>query len=188
MSALLMGRSMYVPLDMASRLILVALADHANDDGTEARPGLRRLSVKTGLSRRAVQECLNHLEGHGLISAAGYRRGGHGRTTNWRIDPLALRFFADWYEDDPTGYEQALETVQGMHPSTVQQLHPKSRNSAACGRKQCSVGQLTVQRAAPQPSRTIIRTSEDFENEIPIPRLAGESRAAWLRRLNRTNA
>jgi len=166
-----MGRAMYVPLDMASRLILVALADHANDDGTEARPGLRRLGIKTGLSRRAVQECLAHLEGHGLIWSAGYRKGGHGRTTNWTLDPLYLRSFADWYEDDPNGYELALETVQ--------QLHPSEKNSAVCARKQCSVTQLTVQPGAPQPSRTIKNRVSNFQEPNPPPPLPGESQ--WER-------
>lgn len=172
MSALLMGRAMYVPLDMASRLVLVALADHANDDGTEARPGLRRLTVKTGLSRRAVQDCLLHLENHALIHATGYRRGGHGRTTNWKVSAPLLRLYSDWYEDDPDGYETAL--------TTVQELHPSEKNSAVCGRKQCSVTQLTVQRAAPQPSGTIINRAD-----FPIPKQEpGESMANYLARIH----
>lgn len=184
MSALLMGRAMYVPLDMASRLVLVALADHANDDGTEARPGLRRLQIKTGLSRRAVQDCLAHLEGHDLIEAAGYRKGGHGRTTNWKIDPLALRFFSDWYEDDPNSYELALQTVQEDHSSTVQEMHPSDKNSAALHRKQCSVTQLTVQRGAPQPSKTIKNPADfDFAN-LPVLE-PGESRWDQALRLSK---
>lgn len=178
MSALLMGRAMYVPLDMASRLTLVALADHANDDGTEARPGLRRLTVKTGLSRRAVQDCLAHLEGHGLIRASGYRKGGHGRTTNWTLHVLMLRMFCDWFEDDPDGYEEALETVQ--------ELHPSEENSAAECRKQCSVTQLTVQRAAPQPSGTIINPA-DFDNLEKPELLPGEKASDYLRRLALTS-
>lgn len=176
LSALLIGRAMYVPLDMASRLTLVALVDHAHDDGTEARPGLRRLTIKTGLSRRAVQDCLAHLEGHGLIKASGYRRGGHGRATNWTVNVIVLRMFTDWYEDDPDSYEAAVRTVQ--------ELHPLKKNSAACDRKQCSVAQLTVQRAAPQPSGTIKKQEEDssVENRIP-PRLPGESHRDHLRRV-----
>lgn len=180
-----MGRAMYVPLDMASRLVLVALADHANDDGTEARPGLKRIGVKTGLSRRAAQDCLAHLESHHLIKASGYRRGGHGKTTNWTVNPILLRFFADWYEDDDDGYTLAVETVQEMHRSTVQETHPFHENSADCGRKQCSVGQLTVQPGAPQPSGTIIRTAtfESPEENQATDRLPGETMAEYRKRL-----
>lgn len=105
MSALLMGRAFYVPTDGTSRLVLVALADHANDDGKQARPGIGRLAVKTGTSRRTVKRALAHLEDHGLISADGYRGGGRGNATNWAINVALLRLFADAYEDDPAGYE-----------------------------------------------------------------------------------
>lgn len=178
-----MGRAMYVPLDMASRLVLVALADHANDDGTDARPGLRRIGVKTGLSRRAAQDCLAHLEYHGIISAAGYRKGGHGRTTNWTIDPLLLRAFADWFEDDPSDYENQVSRAQETHRRTVQETHPSQKNSAACSRQQCSLDPLTVQPAAPQPSGTIMNRARSSNEEPELPRLPGESRAAQAKRL-----
>jgi DNA-binding MarR family transcriptional regulator len=61
------------------RLVLLALAEHAGDDGETCLPALGRLERMTGLSRRGVAKTLNALEATGLIA----REPGecHGSTT-----------------------------------------------------------------------------------------------------------
>lgn len=44
------------------RLVLLAIADRANDDGADAWPNQEELSSKTRLSRRTVQRCILSLE------------------------------------------------------------------------------------------------------------------------------
>jgi hypothetical protein len=48
------------------KIVMLALADHANDDG-EAWPGFTRLELKTGLSRQGVSDVMSALRYNGLI-------------------------------------------------------------------------------------------------------------------------
>jgi hypothetical protein len=49
------------------KLVAIALADHCQDDGSEARPSQDRLARKTGLSRRGIQKILQQLVEAGVI-------------------------------------------------------------------------------------------------------------------------
>jgi len=68
-------------LDLAptTKYVAVALADHAHDDGHEARPSQEFLSEKTGLSVRHVRRCLRELVDLGVIRVE--RPAGRGRCT-----------------------------------------------------------------------------------------------------------
>lgn len=50
------------------KLLLLAIADHANDYGESAYPGYDRLEIKTALSRQGISDTLNALKQNGLIS------------------------------------------------------------------------------------------------------------------------
>jgi hypothetical protein len=52
------------------KLVLLAIADHANDEGESAYPGLTRLERKTGLSRQGILDVLSALKYNGLLSVA----------------------------------------------------------------------------------------------------------------------
>jgi DnaD/phage-associated family protein len=53
-----------------AKLVLLAIADHANDEGESAYPGLTRLELKTGLSRQGVVDTLKTLRHNGLITVS----------------------------------------------------------------------------------------------------------------------
>jgi hypothetical protein len=65
----------------AERLVLLALADRADDDG-RAWPSVRDLATRARLSRRAVQVALRRLKLAQSIEPAGLSRAG---TTVYRI-------------------------------------------------------------------------------------------------------
>ena len=67
MSVDVMGAVFKVPLPPSEKLVALALADHAHDDGTEARPGMASLALKTTLSKRQVQRVLKSLVQKGVI-------------------------------------------------------------------------------------------------------------------------
>ena len=68
------------------RLTLLALADHANDDG-ECWPGQARLARKTNMTARSVQRCIANLVKLGEVEVI---RHGTGTTTSlYRITPTA---------------------------------------------------------------------------------------------------
>lgn len=61
----------------AERLVLLAIADNAADDGSHAYPSLTELQRKANLSERAVRDALRRLEARGeLVTHIGGGRGG----------------------------------------------------------------------------------------------------------------
>jgi len=50
-----------------AKIVLLAIADHANDEGESAYPGLTRLEKKTGLSRQGIVDTLKVLVFNGLL-------------------------------------------------------------------------------------------------------------------------
>ena len=55
-------------LTQTRRLVLLALAERADDEGETCLPPLRRLERMTGLSRRGIAKTLNALEAAGLVA------------------------------------------------------------------------------------------------------------------------
>ena len=62
-----MGHVFYLPIDKHQKFVLVALADHAQDDGTSVYPTHPRLAVKTSNSLRNVGRLMAALEADGWI-------------------------------------------------------------------------------------------------------------------------
>ncbi len=68
-------------LTLAQRLVLLALAEHANEQGERCFPSLALLERMTELSRRGITKALNGLDG----SLLERDRGGPGRATSYRL-------------------------------------------------------------------------------------------------------
>ena len=70
------------------KLLLLALADHANDYG-EAFPGYTRLELKTSLSRQGISDTLEAMKQNGLLSIGDEpsRLGTNNYTINIRSFP-----------------------------------------------------------------------------------------------------
>ena len=100
MSVKVMGEVFDTDLPKPLKFLLLAMADHADHDGANVRPGVALLALKTSDSERNVRRLIGDLEATGIIKAVAYRRGGHGRATNWRID---LEELHDRLRDDGRG-------------------------------------------------------------------------------------
>jgi hypothetical protein len=61
---------------LGSRLVLIALADTAHDDGSKTFPSVETIASKARMSRRAAQAGLRKLEEEGHIVATGRTRNG----------------------------------------------------------------------------------------------------------------
>lgn len=72
-------------LSATQRLIMLAIADEANDDGVEARPGIRRIADKTGASLGAVRDNLAVLEERGWLVVVRPKRQGRGRYNRYGV-------------------------------------------------------------------------------------------------------
>jgi DNA-binding transcriptional ArsR family regulator len=82
-SGLVMGRVFYLDLPAHLKLTLLALGDHAEDDGSGIFVGQARLARKTGASERAVRGHIAELREMGLIEKMG--RAGSRGTDKHRI-------------------------------------------------------------------------------------------------------
>lgn len=59
-----------------ARLVLLVLAEHAHDDGSESYPSVETIMRRTRMSRRGVQEALRRLESDAHIAQDGVSRKG----------------------------------------------------------------------------------------------------------------
>lgn len=64
-------------IDGADKLLLLAMADFANDEGQQIFPSVRRLTYKTGQSERSIQRRLSEYRAAGVLEVlnAGVGRG-----------------------------------------------------------------------------------------------------------------
>jgi hypothetical protein len=77
------------PRNEGDRLVLLVLAWHGHDDGTECRPGMKRSARIAGMPQRTVSWHLTSLRRGGWIEvqrrAAGAAKGQDGKPTAYRI-------------------------------------------------------------------------------------------------------
>lgn len=71
-------------LTPAQKAVLVALADHADDSGANARPSVDRLVVKTSCAERTVRRALADLRNMGLIHVSN--ESAQHRATEYILD------------------------------------------------------------------------------------------------------
>ena len=62
-------------------LVLLAMADHADDDGAGVRPGVELLGAKTGLDPRSVRRIQGRLIQKGILLAMGFTTHGVAQYT-----------------------------------------------------------------------------------------------------------
>lgn len=127
-------------LGPTERLIMLALADHADDDG-RCYPSIERLCQRTGLSERAVQSNIRKLTKGGYVRVN--RGGGKGNANLYFISANPAGNAP--YEAQNPARSAPYQTPQEMHPAgdapqTPQQVRPNPAGDA------------------PEPSGTVIGT------------------------------
>lgn len=75
-----MGLAWGLDLDSSLKFTLLALADHADHAGGNARPSVGLIAWKTGADRRTIQRHLRQLESLNLIEATSSTTGGRVNT------------------------------------------------------------------------------------------------------------
>jgi len=80
-----------------AKLVLLAIADHANDYGESAYPGLTHLEVKTALSRQGLLDTIEALKFNGLLAVdeKPSRLHTNSYTINIRSFPAIARDLPD---------------------------------------------------------------------------------------------
>jgi hypothetical protein len=109
------------------RLVLLAIADCANDSGAEAYPSMSKLRMKTGLSERAIQGALKNLSELGELVV--YLNAGPKGCNRYRITmptpagdapPQEMRGAGDAappHDVHPSPAGNAGDPPQQMHPN-----------------------------------------------------------------------
>jgi hypothetical protein len=69
----------------ARKLVLLAYANYADNQGRNSFPSIATLARKTGFSSRTVQRITRLLEADGYLIASGGQQGGRGISAHWRI-------------------------------------------------------------------------------------------------------
>lgn len=92
-------------LSQSETLVLLALADHANDDGL-CWPSIAGLAQKARLERRATQYVMKRLEKRGLLQIS--RGTGKGHTSRYRLNLKGA-------ENAPFQNKGCNQTTQRVH-------------------------------------------------------------------------
>jgi hypothetical protein len=112
MSAALMGAVWKLKLTHGQQVVMLALADHAHDDGTRCYPGVSYLAWKTGYSERNVIRILGELESLEIIEPQSKKRGGAGNVTEYHIH-IEKGDKKDEYNPDKSHKRVTNETKKG---------------------------------------------------------------------------
>jgi len=78
-----------VPLPPCRKLVLLALAARARDDGSEARPRVATIAKQTGLAERTVRRELAALRAAGLIAETAPAHAGKKWPATYRLEMAA---------------------------------------------------------------------------------------------------
>lgn len=91
MSILLMSKVFATSLQPSKKIVLLALADFANDEGKNIFPSVATIAKKSSLSHRTVQTVIGDFLDSGVLRVAKNRFGGApGKTRHLEINMAAL--------------------------------------------------------------------------------------------------
>lgn len=129
MSIRIMSDVWELDLPRDEKIVLLAFADHCNDEGF-CYPSVSRIARKSGYSDRSIQRKISSLVGSGLLEASS-RSGGRGQTALYRVLPEKgdkLAPFAPVKGDNSTErvtpVAQKGDTAMSPEPSVNHQLEP----------------------------------------------------------------
>src|SRR5581483_2309095 len=88
MSARISGLVWELQLPREEKYVLLCLADHAKNDGSDVYPSIGLIAWKTNYSERRVQQIMRSLEGRGLL-VRQKEQFGRSRTIIYRINLAA---------------------------------------------------------------------------------------------------
>ena len=137
----------------AEKLLAVALADHAYDDGTHIFPSVARLAVKSSQSARSVQYHLRRMQQMGWLILTNEGDGGRGRCSEYRIDPgwIDGAYIAPFKSVPKTEDEQPIvEKGATSAPfSSEKRVQTSALKGAKNDAKGCKTAHERVQTVAP---------------------------------------
>lgn len=196
MSAQLMGRAFYADLPPTVKLVLLALADHANDDGTGVFVGQDRLAAKCSCDERTVRRAIKRLVEMGYLEQVKRGRGpgrGHaGEPSQANVYRLVVEALPNT-PDRLSGAIGAAENAPDIHdnaPDTgVRLTISRTISSSATTLSGRGNGSTDSPLAAPKRRRERdalfealfeVATGQPYSPDAKLPRTARSAlNAAW---------
>ena len=126
------------------RLLLLAIADRASDEGMDAWPSIKTLAKKTKLHERTVQRCLKNIEALGELEIR-HSEGAHG--TNVYIVRMDVLVLEDSRERRRVPAKRSTSPSDRYDPGNV----PPGGNLPPCGNPDVRGGELPGGGVAPSP-------------------------------------
>lgn len=177
-------------------LLALALADHANDDGTRIYPGIKHLAEKTRQTERNVQKLLRKMQDMGWLIAVGYTNGGRSLHTEYRISSEWIKGenFSPFQNGerkgqkgelcDIKGEREGIETVNTGSPANNHQEplenHQGTVNLTAGGETPTEKGEAPK---GDEPKFMVINDAHGNEHRIPselrYPGEQAKTHRAW---------
>lgn len=140
----------------SKRAVLIALAWHARDDGTEARPSHETIAKRAGIGERTVRDALIALEAEGSISRSGY--SAQGGTVIWRVvmagspgDRKALAAIRQDSPDRNSGGPAKPAARSGRSRRAVRQISP-DQSGEICRQDVHETSRETSETSRPEPN------------------------------------
>lgn len=158
MSVKVLGLVWDAPLSQAHKLLMLAMADHADHEGGNIFPSIGTLARKTGYSERHVQRLERELWNLGLIDQVGQSKYG---TNHFRINLEKLANYqpAELVKDDPLPL--AVEGGDKMSPPPEMaggdKMSPGGCQNVTGGVTKCHRGGDIAM--SPDPYLTVIKPS-----------------------------
>lgn len=154
------------------RLVLLAYADHADDEGASIFPAVARVARKTGLTERSVQRITRRLTSAGLLLPDG---SGPKGTRRWRM-PLPLG--GDGLSPLP---DRVTLKTEGVTPATDGGVVPVTRT--VINRQEPSDSRPSGRKSADDALRKSLEAHFSSVTNLPIPKTDTEARRKEAGRL-----
>jgi biotin operon repressor len=189
MSIKVMSAVWELNLPQNQKLVLLALADHANDEGV-CYPSVGRVAWKTGISERQVQRIVQKLRAAGLVVLLRNAQGGRGNPAVYEVQPqkgVKLSPFAgrgdigDTLSESKrchsgqervTSENQKGDIAASPEPSENHQIEPSEQPSCA---ERSKTDHSAQQVSPPAPAAVIELPLNDGTQHLVLP----ESVAEW---------
>lgn len=108
-----------------AKLVLLAMADHANDEGEGAYPSIEKLCKKTALSEQTIRNTFDALRYNGIISLVGKSKWGtNNHTINTKSFPRAIGKEVTYLTLYPLDPQMSTEKGSNEYKSSTYPLDP----------------------------------------------------------------
>jgi hypothetical protein len=123
-------------LEHREQSVLLVFADHANDDGSGARPGLPRVAWKTNYSLRQVKRIVGDLRDRGVLEVEKPGGGRRATTYRLRLDRVPAKTpFDEWRDaaEEPRPAQRAARAPRNPAETPSEAPDPQAVDAARRG-------------------------------------------------------